>query len=118
MVGVGTGLTVTARVETGPFPHALLVPLTATLPEALPNVTVMVFVLAPLVMYAPGGTVHTYPVAFVIGNTEYTLPATFAHTLAEPVIVPGFPGELQLRVVKVISLPYEVPTLLAPLARK
>jgi hypothetical protein len=69
IVGTGARLTVTERVEEVPFPQ-VLVPYTETVPEAFPNVTVIVFVFEPAVITDPGGTAQVYPVAFVIGATE------------------------------------------------
>jgi hypothetical protein len=59
----------TARFDTGPLPHELT-PQTDTFPEAVPNVTVMLLVLAPAVITAPGGRVQLYPVALDMGTME------------------------------------------------
>ena len=69
MVGTGAGLIVTASEEAVPLPQEF-VPVTETLPEVIPKVTVILFVLVPDVMTVPGGTVQLYPVAFAIGGTE------------------------------------------------
>ena len=45
-----------------PLPQAL-VGVTSTLPEVVPKLTVIVLVEVPLVIDAPVGTVHVYPVA-------------------------------------------------------
>jgi hypothetical protein len=57
MVGTGGGTTETASDAIGPLPQALT-PQTVTFPGLVPKVTVMVSVLIPAVMIAPGGVVH------------------------------------------------------------
>src|SRR5450759_4547833 len=111
MVGTGAGFTVMASVEAPPLPHEF-VPITETLPDVVPRVTVMVFVLAPPVIVDPAGTVQIYPVALAIGGTEYTIPVLLPHTLTGPVITPAGLGIGQLLVKNVISPPWLVPTLL------
>jgi hypothetical protein len=117
IVGTGAKVTATATLDTGPFPQ-VFVPFTATFPAVFPKVTVILFVFAPAVITAPAGRVQTYPVAFTIGATEYMLPELFPHTVVGPVIVPGAPGRGQSDVKKVMSFPFDVPTLFTPFTLK
>jgi hypothetical protein len=74
MVGtVGNGFTLTNSVAVLPLPQEF-VPITETLPDVQAKVTVMVLVLRPEVIVAPGGTPQIYVEALVIGGTEYTTP--------------------------------------------
>ena len=73
MVGTGAGFMVMASVEALPLPHEF-VPITETLPDVHVKLIVMVLVLTPDAIVAPGGMPQIYVVALVIGGTEYTTP--------------------------------------------
>jgi hypothetical protein len=67
----GIELTVIYNEEDTPFPQSF-VPYTVMFPDVAPaeKLTVIVLVLAPPVIVAPGGNVQLYPVAFPMAGTE------------------------------------------------
>ena len=67
----GVSFTVTAKLAETPLPQ-LLMPFTETSPETAlaEKLTVMLLVLLPEAMLAPGGTDQLYPVALAMAATE------------------------------------------------
>lgn len=97
MVGVVAVLMTTPKALDGLVPHAFTAA-TATVPEVLPAVTVMLFVVE--LPDQPPGKLQEYEVAPLTLATLYVTDAP-AHGAALPEIAPGCEGEVQLASVTV-----------------
>ena len=71
------------------------------LPETaeLLKLTLMRLVFEPHVIVAPGGRVHTYPVACEMESVEKTIPVDGLQILTGPPIRPAGPGKVRPKVI-------------------
>jgi hypothetical protein len=84
--------TTTGKLFEAPSPQSFTpVTVIVALP-VFPEVTVILLVPIPEVIFQSEGTVHSYEVALEITGTEYIKPVMEGQTVAGPVIVPAADG--------------------------